>query len=205
MRVEHVDVLVEEPSMAALLGFLLPKILGSTTFRIYPHQCKDELLKHLPERLRGYARWIKPTWRIVVAVDRDNDDCHELKYKLEQMALDAGLVTRSQAHGRSYAIVNRLVIEELEAWYFGDWEAVRAAYPRVPTTVPSKAKYRNPDTIVGGTWEAFEGVLQKAGYFKGGLRKIEAANTIGPYMAPERNCSTSFRVLQKALLDMGFE
>jgi hypothetical protein len=25
-------------------------------------------------------------------------------------------------------VVNRLAIEELEAWYFGDWEAVRAAY-----------------------------------------------------------------------------
>lgn len=198
MTVTHVEVLVEEPSMEVLLNHMLPKFLGTTSFRIYHHQCKDELLKYLPDRLRGYSRWLPPNWRIVVAVDRDNEECHELKNKLEMIAQEAGLVTRSQAHGRPYAVVNRLVIEELEAWYFGDWRAVRAAYPRVPLTVPKKVKYRDPDHISGGTWEAFERVLQRSGYFKGGLRKIEAANAIGPHMTPGSNASRSFKIFRKA-------
>jgi hypothetical protein len=34
---------------------------------------------------------------------------------------------------------------------------------------------RVPDDIKGGTWEAFQHVLQSSGYFTDGLRKIEAA------------------------------
>ena len=55
MTVAHVEVVVEEPSAEAALRILLPRILGSTSFEVYPHTCKDDLLKRLPERLRGYA------------------------------------------------------------------------------------------------------------------------------------------------------
>jgi hypothetical protein len=69
---------------------------------------------------------------------------------------------------------NRISIEELEAWYFGDWKAVQEAYQGVKD-ISKLAAYRNPDTIRGGTWEAFERELQSAGYFTGGLQKIAAA------------------------------
>lgn len=201
MSVEHVELLVEEPSMEAALRLLLPRILGELPFEIYPHQCKEELLARLPERLRGYASWLPETWRIVIVVDRDDDDCKELKAQLENMAAAAGLVTRTKARGNQYALVSRLAIEELEAWYFGDWEAVRAAYPKVPATIPSQAKYRAPDAIKGGTWEAFERVLQRAGYYSSGLRKIEAARAVAANMVPSRNTSPSFRALHGALQD----
>ena len=42
------------------------------------------------------------------------------------MAAEAGFLTRSQAFGRAWRLVNRIAVEELEAWYFGDWAAVRA-------------------------------------------------------------------------------
>ncbi|MCH9045729.1 MAG: DUF4276 family protein [SAR324 cluster bacterium] len=198
----HVEVLVEEPSMEAALRLIIPKIIGSLSFDVYPFQGKDDLLKKLPERLRGYANWLPPDYRIMVIVDRDDEDCDELKQRLEQAARDAGLTTRTQTGGPSYQIVNRLAIEELEAWYFGDWEAVRAAYPRVAATIPNSAKYRDPDAIKGGTWEAFERVLQRIEYFDSGLRKIEAARAIAPHMDPERNRSRSFQVLRAALLEM---
>ncbi len=202
MNVEHVEVLVEEPSMEAALRLLLPKMLGTTTFNVYVHQCKDDLLARLPERLRGYIKWLPSGWRIVVVVDRDDDDCAALKARLERMAAEAGLTTRTQARNQAYTVVNRLAIEELESWYFGDWAAVRTVYPRVPTTIPKQAKYRDPDAIAGGTWETFERILQKAGYFKGGLRKIEAARAIAAYMNPTENASKSFQVLRIALLEM---
>ena len=202
MTVEHVEVLVEEPSTEYALRVVLPKVLGPITFEVYPHQCKSELLKRLPDRLRGYASWLPETWRIVVIVDCDDDDCSVLKRQMETFAAQAGLPTRTHPRRKRYSVVNRIAIEELEAWYFGDWRAVRAAYPNVSATVPAQAKYRAPDAIKGGTWEAFERILQAAGYFKTGLRKIEAARAIGTHMAPVNNSSPSFRALRNALLEM---
>ncbi len=202
MTVSHVEVLVEEPSAEAALQSLLPRMLGKLTFAVYPHACKDELLQRLPERLRGYAAWLPDDWRIVIIVDRDDDDCAALKRRLEQMALVAGLSTRANRHGARVQVVNRLAIEEFEAWFFGDWEAVRAAYPKVDGNIPQQAKYRSADAIQGGTWEAFERVLKKAGYFQTGLRKIEAARAVATHMDPERNTSPSFRALRSALLEI---
>ena len=135
-------------------------------------------------------------------MDRDNENCHQLKDTLEKMAADAELPTRSKPRGTSYTVVNRLVIEELEAWYFGDWTAVRAAYPKASPNIPSSPKYRNPDAILGGTWETFERILKKAGYFSNGLRKSEAARKIAPEMNSDHNTSHSFQVLRTALLEM---
>ncbi len=202
MGVSHVEVLVEEPSMEAALRVLLPRLVGELSFEVYTFQGKPDLLERLPERLRGYAAWLPDDYRVVVVVDRDDDDCHTLKQQLEQIASDAGLRSRCHAGGQPYQVVNRLAIEELEAWYFGDWDAVRLAYPKVPATIPSQARYRDPDAIAGGTWEAFERVLQRAGYFQAGLRKIEAARTVAEYMQPQDNRSRSFQVFRNVLLEM---
>ncbi len=198
MNVEHLEVLVEEPSMEAVLLELLPRLLGGRCFAIHPFQGKQDLLKQLPDRLRGYARWLPATWRVLVVVDRDDDDCHALKQRLEDAAKAAGLATRSTPAAGQYRVVNRLAIEELEAWFFGDWDAVRAAYPGVSASIPGIARYRDPDAIRGGTWEALERVLKKAGYFAGGLRKIQAAREISRHMDPDRNRSRSFRALRDA-------
>lgn len=58
MTVEHVEVLVEEPSTEAALQILLPKILGATSFAIHPHQGKSDLLAKLPAKLRAYAAYV---------------------------------------------------------------------------------------------------------------------------------------------------
>ena len=192
MTVGHVLVHVEEPSMEAALRHLLPKLLGTdVTFQIFLHNGKPALLRDLPVRLRGYARYLPADHRIVVIVDRDRDDCAGLKATLDGFARDAGLTVRSDASGQ-LQVVNRLAIEELEAWYFGDWAAVRAAYPRVGATIDKKSAYRDPDQIAGGTAEAFARVLSEAGYFRTGLRKLEAAQTIAPHLDPARNRSPSF-------------
>jgi hypothetical protein len=201
MPVEHIEIMVEEPSMETALLRLLPKILGSISFSVYPFQCKNELLDHLPVRLRGYRSWLPDNWRILILVDRDDDNCVVLKRRLEEISRACGFVTKSSASGTGYQVINRLVIEELEAWYFGDWEAVRAAYPRSPANIPNKASYRNPDDIPE-PWEAFERVLQRVGYFKGGLRKNEAARKICVHMDPWRNSSRSFQKLCEAVTDL---
>ncbi|MEW6039633.1 MAG: DUF4276 family protein [Pseudomonadota bacterium] len=197
---ERLIVFVEEYSMEVALERLLPKLLGETGFEIRRFQCKDELLARLPERLAGYAAWLPETWAILVLVDRDDDDCLALKQRMETIAENSGLLTKTAVgDGRRFQVANRIAIEELEAWFFGDWQAVRAAYPRVPENIPNKAGFRDPDAISGGTWEALERVLNRAGYFTTGLRKLECARAVARYMEPDRNFSRSFHAFCSAL------
>ncbi len=202
MNAAHLEILVEEPSMEAFLRQLLPRLLaGRASFEIYPYLCKDDLLAKLPDRLRGYASWLPGDWRVIVLVDRDDDVCRQLKARLESISADASLLTRTSAGAKPWQVANRIAIEELEAWYFGDWQAVTETYQRVPASVTRKQGYRDPDDIRGGTWEAFERVLQRAGYFKTGLRKTEAARDLGGRINPARNGSRSFQVFCAALLE----
>jgi Domain of unknown function (DUF4276) len=198
MTIAHLEVLVEEPSMEGALRELLPRLLGSTTFEVYRHQGKADLLKKLPGKLAAYAKSLPTTHCVLVVVDRDRDDCTDLKTKIDRIATHARLTPRS-ASNTQWRMVSRIAIEELEAWYFGDWAAVRAAYPRVKASIPRQAEYRRPDEIEGGTCEAFERELQKAGYFATGLRKIEIAREVAKHMEPRRNTSPSFQKLVEVL------
>jgi len=185
-------------------GFLqvLPKILDQrATFSIYVYQGKADLLRKLPSRLRGWAGWLPASHRIVVLLDRDDDDCHQLKQGLENLAIGAGLRTRTSSGGRAWQVVNRIAIEELEAWFFGEWSAVRRAYPRVSSRISGQAAYRSPDSITGGTWEALERILRKAGYFDQGLPKKEVADAIGRHLNPDANTSPSFAIFRAAVLE----
>ena len=117
------------------------------------------------------------------------------------MAVGSGLVTRTRMRDGRWQVANRIVVEELEAWYFGDWEAVCRAYPRTSPNTPRKAAYRQPDSINGGTWEKFEKIMQRHGYFEGGLRKVEAARKIARYTDPARNRSGSFLKFRDAIVE----
>jgi len=197
MRLEF---LVEEESAEKALNILIPKIVGEEVFfQIHSFQGKGDLLRKLPDRLRGYRNWIPEDWTIVVLVDKDNQDCRELKSELNQIALREGF-----APNRGYlqkSILNRIAIEELEAWFFGDLNAVAAAYPRVKSNLSQKAKYRIPDAI-DGTWEALERILKRAGYYSGGMPKTKTAEDIAKHMVPEYNTSHSFQIFKKGLEKM---
>ena len=76
------------------------------------------------------------------------------------------------------------------------------AYPRVSPNIPSQTRYRNPDAITGGTWEALERVLQRDGYFRQGLPKVQVATDIGKHFHPTINGSHSFRVFCEAITEV---
>lgn len=202
----HVEVLLEELSAEAALGELLPRLLpAGSSWALHPFQGKHDLLSKLPDRLRAYARgWLPDDHRIVVLVDADQDDCRVLKRRLEEAAALVGLTTRSATgpDGR-FVVLNRIAVEELEAWFLGDVEALIAAYPGVPRNLAHRRGFRDPDAVPGGTWEALERVLQNAGYFRSGLRKIEAAGRIAEQMEPSRNRSHSFRCFAEGLASLG--
>lgn len=193
------EVLVEELSAEYAFTALLPAIVPETPYEVRVFQGKPDLLKKLPDRLRGYAKWpAEARPRVVVLVDRDNDDCRELRQRLDDMARAAGL----SCSGPDRAVLNRVACEELEAWFFGDFAAINSAYPRVPSSAAARKAYRDSDAIVGGTWEALERLLQKHGYHRGGLAKTNAALEIADHMDVEQNSSRSFQVFRDGLREL---
>lgn len=199
----HIEFLLEEESAEEALKNIVPKILRpEISCEFHTYQGKPDLLNKLHSRLKGYRHWIPRDWRIVVLIDEDRQDCVMLKQQLENAAMGAGFITRTEAAGNDFQVLNRLAIEELEAWFFGDVPAIANAYPGIPLTLGNKARYRNPDTINGGTSKALERELQKAGHFKWGLQKKRAAQDISRYMNPELNRSRSFQVFRNGLVEM---
>ena len=190
--------------MEAFLNEMLPRFLDpAIVWKPINYGSKHRLLTTLPTRLRGYANFspaLRP--KSLVLVDRDDDDCLDLKAQLETACRAASLTTLAVAEaGQSFDVVNRVVIEELEAWYFGDIDALCAEWPGIPVTLGKQARFRNPDGIAGGTHEALLSVLQRAGHFKGldRLPKIEAARRMGKRVDPANNQSHSFRAFLTGL------
>lgn len=199
----HIELLVEELSVEAALQNILPRMLPpEVTFKVHPYSGKQDLLARLPGRLAGYRRWISRDLRIVILIDQDNADCRALKRRLDNLVAGAGLESKSGAHGGIFQVLNRLAIEELEAWFFGDPQAFCTAYPRIPIRSLQRAAYRIPDAIAGGTAEALERILQRYRYYRSGMPKIEVARSISAYMDPERNRSKSFQVFRAGILQL---
>ena len=199
----QIEILVEEPSAEATLQNLMPHIVGerNALWSIHPFFGRERLLTKLPSLLRVYKRRIAyEDLRIAVLIDKDRTDCHKLKENLERMVLEAGLRSKSapDAEG-AFHVVNRIAIEELEAWFFGDIGALKAAYSNIPQNLDRKAAFRDPDRISGGTWEALHRILKKAGHFGDHFPKVEVARAVSAHMDPSRNRSHSFNVFVRGI------
>ena len=141
--------------MEKTIDNLAPKIIKDrATYKIINYRGKTRLLRELPKRLRAYRNRIKKEdIKIVVLLDEDRKSCLELKGVLEKLSENAGLYTKSNPDSDGkFTVINRIVIEELEAWFFGDSEALIKCYPKLPRNLRLKAQYRTPDTIKGVTW-----------------------------------------------------
>ncbi len=198
----HVEFLLEEPSAEAALIQLIPKLLpAEAVCGFHPFQGKRDLLAKLPARLRGYSTWQQRDLRIVILLDRDNDDCHILKRRVKRIVEESQFISsHTRLDLESPRILTRIAIEELEAWFLGDMTAIQAAYPHVPCNLDKWRGLRNPDEIKGGTWEYLERILMKYGDHRGGLEKTRAAREIAAFMEPSRNRSKSFQVFREGLL-----
>lgn len=104
--------LVEETSIKIALDILVPKLIGDQhSFEVYNFRSKQDLLKKLEQRLNVYSK-LRHQWefRIVVLVDEDRQNCIELKRKMIDTADKCGV---------GDITLNRIVVEELESWFFG--------------------------------------------------------------------------------------
>lgn len=191
--IQHIELLVEEPSMEAVLRVVVPRIIPGVSFEVRVFNGKPDLLAKLPDRLKGYRDWSHVGGLgVVVIVDRDNDDCVTLLGNLNATGQRHGYSLCSLTQAIQGTLLNRLVVEELEAWFLGDVPAMATAFPGVPTTLRSRSTFRDPDAVRGGTAEAFGRVLRQAGHHTNGLRKIAAASEISPHLHVEKNDSNSF-------------
>ncbi|MET8883065.1 DUF4276 family protein [Streptomyces rubiginosohelvolus] len=199
------EFLVEEESAAEALKPLLSKIFAGEQIRtaVRQFQGKPDLLKKLPQRLQGYAaaRRRGEDIRVVILVDLDTDSCVALKKKLEEAAGEAGLITRARSDDEGvFHVLNRIAIRELESWYFGDWGAVRKAFPKVSREVP-RAYKRNPDSVSGKCSDAFEKALRSSGVKISS--KPEWGRRVGPHLSLEGNASPSFNAFISGVREIG--
>ncbi|MDP1681999.1 MAG: DUF4276 family protein [Burkholderiales bacterium] len=208
----HIEILVEDSSGEKLLQVLLPQFLGPQgephTWRLHAYKgigrippglvtkadpTKRILLDQLPKLLRGYGK-TPGIDAVVVVLDTDKRDC---------AAFLSELKAATDVCNPAPTILFRLAIEEIEAWYLGDQDALLAAYPRAKRDVLGKYVQDS----VCGTWELLADVvhsggsaaIKKAGWPLPGQVKHEWAEKIGPLMDPERNISPSFGKLRDGL------
>lgn len=201
----HIEVLVEDGSGARLIEALLPAVIGGHgephTWRVHAYKgigrlpaglgaagdpAKRALLNQLPRLLNGYGR-TPGIDVVVVVVDSDDRDCKAFLAELK--ALHA-------ACDHAPHTLFRLAIEEMEAWLFGDRQAIVAAYPRAKVAVLDGY---TQDSVCG-TWERLadalhkggSAALRKAGWPAPGEVKFEWVEAISPHMDVERNLSPSF-------------
>ena len=162
--------------MRSLLEAILPRFELPIEPLVRDFNGKKDLESKAPGQMRSWYEepGIEP--RFVIVQDNDTADCREVKQRL---------VERCQEGHRRFLV--RLVMQELESWFYGDLAAVAAAYSK-PKIVEAGGRrgYRVPDAIPRPS-VALARLL-------GDDSKVDRAERIAPHMDLERNTSTSFRV-----------
>ena len=204
----HFEILVEDQSGQKALDILIPKIIGKAhTFRTHAYKGigripknmkasadpgKRILLENLPRLLSGYGNAFREypancPGAVIVVCDLDEKCLKTFRQELLGIlhACDPRPETRFC-----------FAIEEGEAWFFGDLNAVKTAYPKAKDGVLNS--YRN-DSICG-TWEKLadavysggSSALRAKGWQTVGAEKSKWAESISPHMEINRNQSPSF-------------
>ncbi len=205
----RLHILVEGASEQALLEAWLPRFLPPQhSYKIIPHRGKGRLpkrpfekpnprhhglLDQLPAKLRAFGKSFNPdTDRVLVLVDLDNDNCFDLKNRMTDLL---------RYCEPAPTVLFRMAIEETEAFYIGDWKAVKKAFPKAKE---NKIKGYVQDSICG-TWELFRDVVGEESENKVGWAKQIGPCLTAQWKGSQANRSASFRHFCKALLRLAGE
>jgi hypothetical protein len=162
--------LVEDASMKALLGGLLPRLLPEgVSSTVIAHEGKSDLDRSIPRKLKA---WQEPDARFVILRDQDSADCGALKQRLIALCPP-----------ERRALV-RIACREVESWYLADLAAVDRAFGTAKAHQQDKQKYRQPDRL--GTPSAEVQRLVP------GFGKVSGARALGPELDLDNSRSTSF-------------
>ncbi len=214
----HIVILVEDQSGKRALEILAPKILGDNhTLKIHPYKgighipkhmkpgtdtSKRILLDNLPRLLRGYGKTFAnypPDYPAAVILVCDLDDKCLKTFRQELLSI---LDTCNPRPETRFCIA----IEEGEAWFLGDIQAIQAAYPRAKAQVLNS--YEN-DAICS-TWETLADAvtpggaqgLKSKGWQTIGTEKSAWAAKISPHMQVDANRSPSFCYFRDKLREL---
>jgi hypothetical protein len=208
----HIEVLVEDSSGEKLLQVLLPKLIGPQgnphTWRLHAYKgigripsglvtkadpAKRILLDQLPKLMRGYGK-TPGIDAVVIVLDADKRECSEFLSDPK---------TAAAACNPTPNTLFRLAIEEIEAWYFGDRDALLKAYPRAKLDVLGKYVQDSAcdtwELLADAVYTGGSAAIKKTGWPLPGQVKHEWAIKIGPLMNPDRNISPSFGKLRDGL------
>lgn len=203
----HFEILVEDQSGKKALDILVPKIIDdSCTFIVRPYKgigripknmrdaddaSKRILLDNLPRLLKGYGRTFasyQNYFAAVILVCDLDDKCQKtFRDQLYNILISCNPKPKTRFC---------FAIEEGEAWFLGDLNAIKAAYPDAKANILHS--YVN-DSICG-TWEKLADAIYKGGaatlLAKGwqaiGIEKSKWADEIAPHMSIDNNQSPSF-------------
>ena len=175
--------LLEEPSMVELLRGVLPKIfpewVENQHWLAVPHSGKSDLEASVPRKLRA---WNRPEDRFIIMRDNDGGDCRAHKQRLLHLA----------AVKPAKQVLVRIVCQELEGWFLGDLEAVKAAYPVAARKISAAhRRFPDPDKMTNAVQELIQ-LTEVPG-------KVGRAKAISGHMDVEANRSHSFQVFVSGL------
>ncbi|MCL1998960.1 MAG: DUF4276 family protein [Turicibacter sp.] len=203
----YVELLIEDMSGKKAMEILAPKLFNIpvriTAYKGIGHLPKNmkpktdaskrQLLNQLPKLLQGFGK-VPDCKAVVVICDLDDRD---------RQAFLAELNSKLEECFPKPTSIFCLAIEEFEAWYLGDLNAVRKAYPRAKINVLNG--YKN-DSICG-TWETLADAvytggskaLKNKGWQAVGEQKFIWAEKISPHMNVHENISPSFNEMRNKL------
>lgn len=197
----HLEILLEEESMEIVVNSILERInppQSEHTWKTHPHRGKQDMIRQLPKKLRAYANFLPAMYRngdyrIIVIVDKDEQDCVPLKTKILNAAHEVGLHTKT---------IVRIAVCELESWYLGDAIALEKAFPRLSRQrIGRKATFRNPDARPDPTAD-LQRLLEAEKY--GAYLKLAHSRLISGHLdlEPGVNRSHSFQLTTATFVDL---
>lgn len=192
------EILVEGASDVPAVRSVLTRRFGlieDINFRIHKHKGRGQLpsdllgnpdpkqqtlLHLLPAKLRGWS-YFDDDACVVVLIDVDDDPCHELLSRLNEML--------ARLPKKPPRVLFRLAIEETESWFIADVNAIAAAYPKART---QKLRRIAADDIVGA-WEELAIALGIKASTVTGADKYAWAECISPHLDLDEPRSPSLR------------
>ena len=175
-------VMVEEESARIVVETLLQRMLPDRGVIVVPHRGRSDLRASVPRKLAAWKH--PPDVPFLILHDNDRSICMDLKKEL---------IALLPPNARNRTRI-RIVMQELESWYLGDFPALCAAglmSQKKARDLERSAKFRDPDAVAHPKSEFFK--------LHDDVGQIALARRIAPHLDPRNNRSRSFQLFVRTI------